>query len=196
VIEEDVLRVDPGAIARRHGVEQVRVIGNIPYYITSPIIFHLIEHRRVIRDAVLMMQREVADRLVAGRGTKDYGILSVAAQTYSIPKLLFNVGPKCFYPPPKVTSAVVRFTFRDLQGIDGIERPHRAILRAAFNQRRKTLRNSLAQLIADPNERERILQQAGIGPGQRAEELAPEDFIRLAGVYSATQTGGQRGQGT
>jgi 16S rRNA (adenine1518-N6/adenine1519-N6)-dimethyltransferase len=194
VIEEDVLHVDLRAISERNGVERLRVIGNIPYYITSPIIFHLIERRRAIRDAMLMMQREVADRLVAKRGTKEYGILSVAAQTYSIPKLLFNVGPRCFFPPPKVTSAIVHFSFRDMEGIANIESEHRAVVRAAFGQRRKTLRNSLAQLIQDQNEREQIFQQAGIGPGQRAEELTPEEFIRLAGIYAAAKPGGQRPQ--
>jgi 16S rRNA (adenine1518-N6/adenine1519-N6)-dimethyltransferase len=194
VIEQDVLATDLGAISYRYNVEKIRVIGNIPYYITSPIIFHLIDNRSSVRDAMLMMQREVADRLVAQRRTKDYGILSIAAQTYSRPKLLFNVGPKCFYPPPRVTSAIVHFPFQDMDGIAGIERAHRAIVRASFNQRRKTLRNSLAQLIPDGNDRERILQEAGIGPGQRAEELTPEDFIRLARIYAASSKGGQRAE--
>jgi 16S rRNA (adenine1518-N6/adenine1519-N6)-dimethyltransferase len=141
---------------------------------------------------MLMMQREVAERLVALRRTKDYGILSVVVQTYSQPRILFNVGPKCFFPAPKVTSAVVRFAFRDAQGIAGVEAAHRLIVRTAFNQRRKTLRNSLGQLIPIQEERDRIFQEAGITGVQRAEELTPEEFIRLARIYSAAQAGGHR----
>ena len=188
VIEQDVLSVDLRAVAERHGVRKLRVIGNIPYYITSPIIFHLIDHREIVQDAVLMMQREVADRLVARPRSKDYGILSVMVQTYGQAKLLLNVGPRCFFPPPKVTSAVVRMAFQDAEGIGGIEREHRAVVRGAFNQRRKTLRNSLAQLIPNQEERDRIFEQAGIGPTQRAEELSREDFIRLARVFAASSS--------
>jgi 16S rRNA (adenine1518-N6/adenine1519-N6)-dimethyltransferase len=192
VIEGDFLATDLHALGGG-GEGKLRVIGNIPYYITSPIIFHLIDQRTAVADAMLMMQREVAERLVALRRTKDYGILSVVVQTYSKPRILFNVGPKCFFPPPKVTSAVVHFAFRDAQGIAGVESAHRQIVRTAFNQRRKTLRNSLGQLIPNQEERDRIFQEAGITGVQRAEELSPEEFIRLARVFTAAQTGGQRG---
>jgi 16S rRNA (adenine1518-N6/adenine1519-N6)-dimethyltransferase len=187
VVEADVLKSDLRAIASRHGVEKLRVIGNIPYYITSPILFHLFDQREVIADALLMMQREVADRLVARPRTKEYGILSVITQTYSKPRLLFNVGPRCFYPPPRVNSAVIRLEFEDREGIKGIEREHRDIVRGAFGQRRKTLRNSLAHLVSIEEERGTILEGAAISPAQRAEELSPDDFIRLARVFADAQ---------
>ncbi|MDB5033366.1 MAG: ribosomal small subunit methyltransferase [Chlorobi bacterium] len=184
VVEGDILRLDLRDLAQRRGCGRIRVIGNIPYYITSPILFHLIGYRDTVSDAMLMMQREVADRLAARPRTKDYGILSVITQTYSEPKRLFDVGPRCFFPAPKVTSAIVRLRFRDLEGITGIEERHRQLVRAAFSQRRKTLRNSLSQLLSDQHERASILGTAGIDEGERAEELAPGDFIRLARIYS------------
>jgi 16S rRNA (adenine1518-N6/adenine1519-N6)-dimethyltransferase len=117
---------------------------------------------------------------VAHPRTKDYGILSVAVQTFTEPRTVTTVPPSCFFPPPKVTSRVVSLRFRDIEGIAGVEHIHRRLLRAAFNQRRKTLRNSLAAVIADQQARERILETAGIGPTQRAEELGVADFVRLA----------------
>jgi 16S rRNA (adenine1518-N6/adenine1519-N6)-dimethyltransferase len=183
IVEQDVLRVDLAALAREHGVERLRVIGNIPYYITSPILFHLIEQRASVADASLMMQREVAERLVAATRTKDYGILSVMTRTYAEPRLVVNVGPRCFFPPPRVNSAVVSLRFRDMEGITGIERAHGTLVRAAFNQRRKTLRNALASVIADGEQRDRVFNGAGIGATQRAEELTPADFIRLARTW-------------
>lgn len=196
VVEDDFLRLDLRSLAAARNVERLRVIGNIPYYITSPILFHLIEQRDVTGDAMLMMQREVADRLVASPRTKDYGILSVMTQTYAEPKRLFDVGSRCFYPPPKVTSAVVRLLFRDIAGIAGIERQHRQIVRAAFNQRRKTLRNSLAQLLTTQEERDRVFEQAAITATARAEELTTAEFIRLARVYADAHQSRQRHQET
>jgi len=190
VIENDVLKVDLAELAASAGGGPLRVIGNIPYYITSPILFHLIESRGVISDVMMMMQREVADRLVASPRTKDYGILAVMTQTYAIPKRLFNVSPGCFFPPPNVTSAVVRLRFGDLDGITGIERQHGVIVRTAFNQRRKTLRNSLAHILPDQHERDRIFGQAGIDERRRPEELTPQEFIRLARVYADALAGG------
>ncbi|HVZ39722.1 MAG TPA: 16S rRNA (adenine(1518)-N(6)/adenine(1519)-N(6))-dimethyltransferase RsmA [Candidatus Kapabacteria bacterium] len=184
VIERDVLEVSLRELAAECGAERLRIIGNIPYYITSPILFHLFEHRTVVADAMLMMQREVALRLVARPRTKEYGILAVMAQTYSAPKRLFDVGPRCFYPSPKVTSSVVHLRFADLEGIAGIESVHRQIVRAAFNQRRKTLRNSLAQLLPTQEERDRVFTHAEIDQTARAEELLPPDFIRLARVFA------------
>ena len=167
------------------------MIGNIPYYITSPILFHLIDGRSAVADAVLMMQLEVALRLVAGTRTKDYGILAVVTQTYATVDRLFNVGPKCFRPPPKVNSAVVRLVFREMEGVAGYDREHRKIVRTAFNQRRKTLRNSLSQLLK-PEDRGKIFEEAEIDPGKRAEELSTDDFIRLARVFAhATASGGR-----
>lgn len=192
VLEEDVLEVNLRELAQRYGTERLRVIGNIPYYITSPILFHLIDQRDVIADAMLMMQREVAERLVARPRSKEYGILAVLTQTFSQPKRLFNVGPQCFFPPPRVTSSVVSLEFRDIEGVAGIERQHRQVVRAAFNQRRKTLRNSLAQLLSTQQERDRVFSQSGITGSERAEELSTSDFIRLTRVYASAVAGGER----
>jgi len=183
VIGEDILRIDLHDIARRHGVERLRVIGNIPYYITSPILFHLIDNSPAVGDAVLMMQLEVAQRLTARPRTKEYGILAVVTQTFAEVARLFTVGPKCFYPPPRVNSAVVRLVFRKMPGVEEHEEIHRQIVRMAFNQRRKTLRNSLSQL-STPEVRGKVFQEAGIDPAKRAEELLPEDFIRLARILA------------
>lgn len=190
VIEQDFLTMDLAQIAAAYGVERLRVIGNIPYYITSPILFHLIGARATVNDATLMMQLEVAERLVARPRTKEYGILAVALQTHAEVKKLFNVGPRCFYPPPNVNSAVVRLQFTERYKLEGIAKQHQQILRAAFSQRRKTLRNSLAQLIGNPEHREELLRTAGISPQQRAEELTIEDFLRLARVFAQTATSG------
>lgn len=192
VIESDVLEVDFQRLARERGVERLRVIGNIPYYITSPILFHLIDAREVLSDAMLMMQKEVAQRLIAPERTKEYGILAVISRTYARVRRLFDVGPRAFRPAPKVTSSVVRLEFVDRNGIAGVEREHRGLVRASFNQRRKTLRNSLRGLIPDEAERERIFSNASIQDTARAEELSPEDFIRLARVY-ADAVAGERG---
>jgi 16S rRNA (adenine1518-N6/adenine1519-N6)-dimethyltransferase len=186
-MERDFLRTDLAEIARAAGAGTIRVIGNIPYYITSPILFHLFDGRRFVSDAMVMMQREVAERLVARPRSKEYGILAVMAQTYTLPKLLFNVGPRCFFPPPKVTSAVVSLRFQDIEGIAGIEEDHRTVVRAAFNQRRKTLRNSLSQLVPDNESRERLFEHAGISGGRRAEELDPAEFITLARAWRDTR---------
>jgi 16S rRNA (adenine1518-N6/adenine1519-N6)-dimethyltransferase len=105
-------------------------------------------------------------------------------QTYSEPRLVVNVGPKCFFPPPRVNSAVVNLRMRYAEGIAGVERQHGTLVRAAFNQRRKTLRNALASVIADGEQRDRVFAGAGIGATQRAEELTPADFIRLARVWA------------
>ena len=168
----DVLEIDWATEAAARG-GRLHVISNLPYNITSPVLFGLLEARPHIAEAVLMMQKEVAERLVAVPRTKAYGILSVMLQLFAEPELLFSVSRNVFYPKPDVTSAVVRLTF---------ERPEpdvayddvRAIVRAAFNQRRKTLRNSLHawtrdQGLALPDGWER----------RRAEELEPEEFITL-----------------
>lgn len=190
VIEQDFLTVDLAQIASASGVEQLRVIGNIPYYITSPILFHLIDAGATVSDATLMMQLEVAERLVARPRTKEYGILAVALQTHAEVRKLFNVGPRCFHPPPNVNSAVVGLQCTKRPELEGIAKQHRQIVRAAFGQRRKTLRNSLAQLIGNPEHREELLRTAGIGPQQRAEELSIEDFLRLARVFAQAAAGG------
>lgn len=192
MLRNDILKTDVAGIAREHGLEKIRVIGNIPYYITSPILFHLIDNRRAVAEAVLMMQREVAERLTARPRTKEYGILSVMTQTYCEPERLFNVPPSCFYPRPKVTSTVVRLRFVEAPDVTGIEEEHRALVRSAFGKRRKTLNNSLSELISNAEERADIFAAAKVNPGARAEELSPEEFLRFARVFAAARAGASR----
>ncbi len=169
----DVLAADWAALVAEKGGGRLYVIGNLPYHITSPILFGLLDARRHLREAVVMMQREVADRLVAAPRTKAYGILSVILQLYARPERLFNVSRNVFYPRPDVTSTVVRLHFGEAEpevDYDAL----REVVRAAFNQRRKTLRNSLR----------RWTEASGAAlpegwEGRRAEELTPAEFVLL-----------------
>lgn len=181
VVHEDVLKVDWYAWAE--AVDgPLYVIGNLPYYITTPILFSLLEAREQIQEVVVMMQLEVAERIVAQPRTKAYGTLSVQLQLLTQPELLFQVSRHVFFPKPAVTSAVVRFAFQHGSPLlDGLDIDlFRAVVRAAFQQRRKTLRNSLRhwtkeQGIALPKEWER----------SRAEELTPEAFVDLTHYLAA-----------
>lgn len=168
----DVLKVNWSALAAEKG-HRLHVIGNLPYYITSPILFALFEARDALAEAVLMMQREVAERLVASPNHKTYGILSVVAQLWATPEWLFSVSPNVFRPKPHVESAVVRLSFtQPLPPVD--VNLLRQIIRTAFNQRRKTLRNSLCRLLPPG------LQLPEPWAKARAEALRPIDYVELA----------------
>ncbi|MGP1665108.1 MAG: 16S rRNA (adenine(1518)-N(6)/adenine(1519)-N(6))-dimethyltransferase RsmA [Rhodanobacter sp.] len=181
IIQADVLQVDFSALAQRHGVEQWRIAGNLPYYISSPILFHCVEHCGVIRDMHFMLQKEVVDRMAAEPGSKVYGRLSVMLQLACRVEPLFNVPATAFRPPPKVESAVVRLTPLSTSERHDANPAHvYSVVKAAFAQRRKTLSNALKQLMdAD------AIRRADVNPGARAETLAPEDFVRLAKVYTS-----------
>ena len=144
VRQMDVLDVDWRALAREKAAP-VCVVGNLPYNITSPILFNLLDARDVVQEIVVTMQREVAERLVAVPRTKAYGILSVLCQALAHPEILFRVSPHVFYPRPAVTSAVVRLTFSGKEKApEGVDMAFfRSVVRTAFNRRRKTLRNGL-----------------------------------------------------
>lgn len=174
ILHDDILNVDLAALAARVGT--LRVVGNIPYNITTPILFRLLDHRSVIRDVVLMMQREVARRLSAVPGSKEYGILSVAFQFSADVALLFDVPPTVFYPRPKVTSTLVHLTMRATpRAAVADEAFFRSMVRAVFGKRRKTLRNSLRYFLGAP-------PPAGIEEflTHRPEELTIEDLARLS----------------
>ncbi|KAB8172884.1 16S rRNA (adenine(1518)-N(6)/adenine(1519)-N(6))-dimethyltransferase RsmA [Lysobacter maris] len=179
VIHRNVLEVDFTALAGEEG--PLRLVGNLPYNLSSPILFHALEHAAVIRDMTFMLQKEVVDRMAAGPGSKTYGRLSVMLQAYCEVTPLFNVPPGAFRPPPKVDSAVVRLLPRAPETI-GIDDPARfaAVVRDAFGQRRKTLRNALSQQC----DSERI-EAAGIRPDLRAEQLEVADFVRLANALAS-----------
>ncbi len=176
LIHGDVLDTDLHAVAKRAG-GTVRVTGNIPYTITSPILFWIIDARESVRDCTLMMQREVAQRLTAKPRTKAYGILSVFAQYYAAPELLFSVPPKSFAPVPEVTSSVVHLDFQSPYHPAALsDRTFRAVVRGTFGKRRKTLRNGLRGLDI-PQE---ALKNISLSLDRRPEELAVADFVLLA----------------
>ncbi|WP_037098787.1 16S rRNA (adenine(1518)-N(6)/adenine(1519)-N(6))-dimethyltransferase RsmA [Rhodanobacter sp. 115] len=178
IIHADVLKVDFTALAHRHGVPRLRIAGNLPYYISSPILFHCVEHAAAIQDMHFMLQKEVVDRMAAEPGSKVYGRLSVMLQLACRVEPLFNVPPGAFRPPPKVDSAVVRLIpLTPVQRHDADPERLYAVVRAAFAQRRKTLGNALRQLLdAD------AIRRADVDPKARAETLSPADFVRLAKV--------------
>ena len=173
LIAADVLQVEFTALA---GDGQLRLVGNLPYNLSSPILFHALAHAASVRDMHFMLQKEVVERMGAGPGSKVYGRLSVMLQAYCVVTPLFTVPPGAFRPAPKVDSAVVRLVPRDPASI-GIEDPFRfaAVVRAAFGQRRKTLRNALMGVLDSAS-----IQDAGVRPDLRAEQLAVADFIRLS----------------
>jgi 16S rRNA (adenine1518-N6/adenine1519-N6)-dimethyltransferase len=175
VIHKDVLQVD---FTRLAGEGRLRLAGNLPYNLSSPILFHALEHAAVVRDMHFMLQKEVVDRMAAGPGSKVYGRLSVMLQAYCTVQPLFDVPPAAFRPPPRVDSAVVRMLPRDPATV-GIVRPQRfvEVVRAAFGQRRKTLRNALSG-VCTPEQ----IQAAGLRPDARAEQVEVAGFIALANL--------------
>ena len=177
LIHANVLDVDFTELAAGR---QLRLVGNLPYNLSSPILFHVLDHAAVVQDMHFMLQKEVVDRMAAGPGSKVYGRLSVMLQAYCTVTALFTVPPGAFRPPPKVDSAVVRLVPRHPASI-GIHDPARfaAVVRAAFGQRRKTLRNAL-QAVCDAG----ALHAAGIDPQARAEQLPVTDFVHLANTLS------------
>jgi 16S rRNA (adenine1518-N6/adenine1519-N6)-dimethyltransferase len=182
VVAGDVLALPLDTIVEEpHAV----VVANLPYNITTPVLFRLLELRRRLPRAVVMIQHEVAARLAAKPGGKDWGILPVLVQTFADVRLAFRVSRRSFLPPPRVESAVVdvRWRAEPRVEIDDVE-GYRAVVRAAFGQRRKTLRNSLAELAAargfGPADVVAAFARAAVDPGERAERLSIADFARLA----------------
>ncbi len=173
LVEADALRVEP----RDLGPEPRRIVANLPYNVSTALLVQWLHAASDIADMVLMFQREVVDRLVAVPRTKDYGRLSVLAQHVCDVRRLFDVAPTAFVPPPKVTSAVARLTPRPAGDRLADLRPLERVTAAAFGQRRKMLRGSLAGLFTDPVT---ILEGLGLKPTARAEELSVDDFVRLA----------------
>ena len=175
IIHRDVLQVDFSALAGEAGL---CLVGNLPYNLSSPILFHALEHAASITDMVFMLQKEVVDRMAAGPGSKVYGRLSVMLQAYCRVQSLFVVPPGAFRPPPKVDSAVVRLQPKPVDSV-GINDHRRfaEVVRAAFGQRRKTLRNALSGVCDN-----RHFEAAGVRADARAEQLEVADFIALANL--------------
>ncbi|MBN2731149.1 MAG: ribosomal RNA small subunit methyltransferase A [Balneolaceae bacterium] len=170
VHHQNVLEVDWEELSI--GKERTHVVGNLPYYITSQILFLLLEFRYLFADAILMMQKEVAERLVAGIRTKDYGILSVQTQLMSSPEILFPVSRHCFSPPPNVESAMVKLTF-DKGELACSDAHLKTVVRTAFNQRRKKLSNALKPVVDKEN------QPEGFDFDKRAEAWKPDIYEKL-----------------
>ncbi len=161
---------------RKKEDRKLRVIGNIPYNLTSSILFHLIKYNDIVQDSVLMVQNEVARRMTAPKGIKDYGILSVILEYFTEVKYCFKVSPNVFYPKPKVDSAVVHIIFKDLNISREEKQSFIKIVKASFGNRRKTLKNSLSNSIF----KELNFAESGIDLTLRAEQLNQNDFIKLA----------------
>ncbi|MCR4418082.1 MAG: 16S rRNA (adenine(1518)-N(6)/adenine(1519)-N(6))-dimethyltransferase RsmA [Ignavibacteria bacterium] len=179
IINKDILECD---FKSEFFENKYRIIGNLPYYITSQILIKIFDNYAYINDAFIMVQKEVAQRIVASKGKKDYGILSVFAQFYSEPEILFNVSRNCFYPKPEVDSSIIQMTIKPKQYLNDLEeKVFRRLVRTAFNQRRKTLKNSLQNLF-DENEVEikNKFFALQFDFSKRAEELSLDDFIYLA----------------
>jgi len=152
----------------------LRIVGNLPYNISTPLLFHLLEHRAVIRDLHVMLQKEVIDRIVAQPGTREYGRLTIMLAPWLETRRLFDVGPGAFSPPPQVWSSVARLTMRESAAFV-VSPSFGKLVLAAFTQRRKTLRNAL-RTVVDP----KLLESLGIDPGARPDTLAPASYAALA----------------
>ena len=189
IINEDVLKVDiQKLVEEENGGRPVKVVANLPYYITTPIIMGLFEKHVPIESITVMVQKEVADRMQVGPGTKDYGALSLAVQYYASPYIVANVPPNCFIPRPKVGSAVIRLTTYDNPPVEvDDEKLMFRIIRASFNQRRKTLANGLKNAADLDIPKELIaesIESLGHGPSVRGEALTLEEFAALSNYIS------------
>lgn len=189
VINDDILKVDIAKLAReKNGGNPIKVVANLPYYITTPIIMGLFEKHVPLDSVTVMVQKEVADRMQVGPGTKDYGALSLAVQYYAEPYIVANVPPNCFMPRPSVGSAVIRLTRHAKPPVQvKNEKLMFAIIRASFNQRRKTLANGLKNSLELEFSKEQIaeaIESLGKGPSIRGEALTLEEFATLSNVFS------------
>ncbi len=174
LVEADALQVEPASL----GPAPRRIVANLPYNVSTPLLVRWLHAADDLADMVLMFQKEVVDRLVATPRSKDYGRLSVLAQHVCEVRRLFDIPPSAFVPPPKVVSSVARLTPRPAADRLADLRPLERVTAAAFGQRRKMLRGSLAGLFGDPTA---VLTDLGLSPTARAEELSVADFVRLAG---------------
>ena len=189
ILNEDILKVDIRKLAEEHNQGRpIKVVANLPYYITTPIIMGLFEEEVPVESITVMVQKEVADRMQTGPGSKDYGALSLAVQYYASPYIVANVPPNCFMPRPKVGSAVIRLSRHEKPPVNVKDsRLMFRIIRASFNQRRKTLVNGLKnarELDFTKEEIERAVSACGFPIGIRGEALTLQNFADLANCLS------------
>ena len=185
VIHDDVLKVDLTRLAEeKNEGRPVKVVANLPYYITTPIIMGLFENHVPLDSITIMVQKEVADRMKTGPGSKDYGALSLAVQYYARPELVANVPPNCFMPRPRVGSAVIRLTRHEKPPVEvQDEKLMFGIIRASFNQRRKTLVNGLGnapELHLPKEKTAAVLEEMGLSPSVRGEALDLASYAELS----------------
>lgn len=189
VIHDDILKVDINKIAQDfNGGRPIKVVANLPYYITTPIIMGLFEGGVPIDNITVMVQKEVADRMQVGPGSKDYGALSLAVQYYAEPYIVANVPPNCFMPRPGVGSAVIRLTRHKTSPVE-VKEPDLMfrLIRASFNQRRKTLQNGLNNSPEVSFTKEQIIEaieQMGLSPSVRGETLTLKEFAGLSNCFT------------
>ena len=188
LINEDILKVDIAALVEeKNGGKPIKVVANLPYYITTPIIMGLFESHVPLENITVIVQKEVASRMQAGLGTKDYGALSLAVQFYAEPYIVANVPPNCFIPRPNVGSAVIRLTrWKEQPVVVKNEKFLFSLIRASFNQRRKTLQNSLVNggIGVTKEEVVQALEQMNLSPTIRGEALTLEQFAQLSTALS------------
>lgn len=189
IINEDILKVDIKKLAEeKNGGKPIKVVANLPYYITTPIIMGLFESNVPIDSITVMVQKEVADRMQVGPGTKDYGALSLAVQYYSKPQVVMNVPPECFIPRPNVGSAVIRLTrYKEPPVKVKDEKLMFKLIRASFNQRRKTLANGLnnsPEINFSKEEITAAIESLHKGPSIRGEALTLSEFAALSDYFS------------
>ena len=187
VINEDILKVDINRLAQeKNGGRPIKVVANLRYYITTPIIMGLFESHVPIDSITIMVQKEVADRMQVGPGTKDYGALSLAVQYYAKPEIVANVPPNCFMPRPNVGSAVIRLTRHSAPPVQvENEKLMFRLIRASFNQRRKTLANGLGNAPDIPLSKTEIqesIEELGVPATIRGETLTLEEFAKLSNI--------------
>ena len=192
VIHADIMKTDIRALLSEYGDRPVKVVANLPYYITTPILMRLLEERLPVRSITVMVQKEVAERMETGPGTKDYGALSLAVQYYAEPYLAANVPANCFMPRPNVGSAVIRLTLHEKPPVTvQDEKLLFALIRASFNQRRKTLVNGIGNAEGLTYTKEQIneaLTALGMSPTVRGEALTLAEFAKLADELGGKET--------
>ncbi len=200
VINRDILQTDLEQLAQEYnGGRPVRIVANLPYYITTPIIMELLEKNAPVRSITVMVQKEVADRMRSGPGSKDYGALSLAVQYYACPRIAALVPPNCFIPRPKVPSAVIHLELYGEKPVKVSDEKHMfRLIRASFNQRRKTLANAVSHSPELPYSREDILQvleKLEISATIRGEALSLEQFALLSDELEAGRSAGEDDRG-
>ena len=187
VVHGDIMRTDIETLMNH---KPFKVCANLPYYITTPIIMKLLEQKLPIERIVVMVQKEVAERMVAVPGHKIYGALSVSVQYYTEPKMLFEISPKCFMPAPEVTSAVVAMDVRREPPVDLMdEKRFFSVVKAAFQQRRKTLSNALKNTGMTKEQIANVLEAASIDGKRRGETLSLQEFADIANYWVKTTKG-------